>query len=90
MSQYIETIDDNNRICPYCGYSYQVEAENYSEDVRVEECDECGKKFYAQDDFTVTHYAVPDCILNGEQHKYNPNKKGGYYKFCSVCDKYEG
>ena len=40
---YEEQWDSTDRVCPYCGNSYQVECEDYSEDERVEECDECGK-----------------------------------------------
>lgn len=84
MSQYIETMDGDGRICPYCGYNYQVESENYSNYVRIEECDECGKKFYSYDSFSVTHYAIPNCELNGLEHSY---KDGSY---CLICGKYKG
>ena len=82
MSLFDENIDSCNRICPYCNYSYQVEAENYSEDERVEECDECHMKFVAFESFTVDHFARPDCSINGLDHKLE--KRSGAY-FCSVC-----
>ena len=87
-SKYDETFGDVNRICPYCKYKYQVEAEDLSENERVEECEECGKSFYAYDTFSVTHYAKPDCELNGGSHidekLYGPI---GKYTRCIVCNK---
>jgi len=88
MPEYQETWDDINRICPYCKHSYQVESEDYTEDTYEEECEECGKKFYSYDSFSVTHYANPDCELNGEDHKWESKSCGnGFHDFCSVCDK---
>ena len=57
------------RICPYCDEKYQVEAEDYSPESRVEECDSCGKKYLLWDEFDVTHYAHRDCQSNGEKHE---------------------
>jgi len=87
--KYEETVNGCNRICPYCGFSYQVEGEDYSENMREEKCDECGKKFYAQESFTVDHYATPNCELNGEAHQWEPFelRRGGHHDFCSVCGK---
>ena len=85
---YEEQWDSTDRICPYCGNSYQVEGEDYSEDDRVEECDECGKKFWAFESFSVECYAKPDCEINGETHKWIPKKvREGFHDFCSVCGK---
>lgn len=83
---YEETMDSCNRICPYCGCSYQVESEDYSEDTREEECEECGKKYHSSDMFSVDHFARPDCVLNGDDHKWEPLPiTGGHHDFCSVC-----
>lgn len=84
MSQ--KTYDDCDRICPYCGHRYQVDGEDASEDVREEECVECGKVYHAYDSYRVTHYAVPDCELNGEQHEWPISA----LPFCVKCDKYRG
>lgn len=88
-SEHEETFDDNDRICPYCGGRYQVESEDYSEAPRDEECFECGKTYTAYEEFSVTHHAVPDCELNGEQHKWAPASLGGgrYHDFCKICHK---
>jgi len=48
-------MDGNNVICPYCGNSYQPEAEDYDTDCRDEECDKCGKAFDVWQEFTVYH-----------------------------------
>ena len=84
-----QTFDDSERKCPYCGEAYQPESEDYSEDRRIEECNECGKNYYAHDSFSVTHYATPDCELNGEQHAWEPRSLTGgkTHPFCSKCDK---
>ena len=89
MSRYINTMNGDNVECPYCGYTYQPEAENYSEDERPKECDECGKQYRLYQSFSVTHCAEPDCGLNGEQHDYQPIKlrDGGEHPFCTVCGK---
>jgi hypothetical protein len=86
---YEETMDSTNRICPYCGSSYQVEPEDYSEDARTEECEECGKAYIAYDVFSVYHCAVPDCELNGQTHKWEAHHlhSGGHYDFCDTCGK---
>ena len=78
---------NNNRSCPYCRYSYPVEAEDYSEDTIEEECEECGKKFWAYDIISVTHYSAMDCELNGEKHNWRPESlsNGETHDFCSVC-----
>ena len=87
--KFEETLNDYNVECPYCGDAYQAEAEDYSEDEREQECDECGKKYFLHQNFTVTHHARPDCELNGEHHDYQPtNMRGGRsHPFCTVCSK---
>lgn len=40
----------DNMVCPYCGCSWQVESENYSDYIerkKVEKCEECGMRFIA-------------------------------------------
>ena len=86
MSKFEEQMDDCNRICPYCGHVYRVEAEDYDEDPRIEECEECGKKFMAYECFSVTHYAVPDCELNGLRHVFE-GKENHNFRICKVCGK---
>ena len=89
MSKYSNTINNDKVECPYCGYSYQREGEDISEDEREEECEECGKKYQTHDSFTVYHHAAPDCELNGEQHDYQPASLGNgkTHPFCTVCEK---
>ena len=80
--------DDNDAICPYCGHRYQVEAEDYDEDGRQETCDECGKKYWLHQSFSVTHHTQPDCWLNGDEHQYErvDLKNGLSADFCKICD----
>ena len=48
--------DDNLVICPYCGHSYQPEAEDFDEQEREEECEKCEKTYLLYNEFSVTHY----------------------------------
>jgi hypothetical protein len=88
MSEFRDQIDSSNSICPYCEASYQVEGEDYSENEQIIECDECGKKYYLSQDFSVDHCTQPDCELNGDKHQYKwrDTKRGGAF-FCKVCGK---
>jgi len=87
--EFREQVDYNDCICPYCGYSYQVEVEDFYEDPCEEECGGCEKKFYLSQSLSVDHHSKPDCILNGEEHKWSPvDISGGKtHDFCSVCNK---
>jgi len=90
QSKYTDELDDCEMICPYCGNKYQPEGEDYSEDCREEECEECGKTYHAHQSFSVTHHATPDCELNGEQHEWQAVSLGagkGTHDFCATCDK---
>ena len=53
------TMSDTERVCPYCGDSYQPEGEDLDPGDREETCESCGETYIARDDFTVTHYAIP-------------------------------
>lgn len=89
MSNFESTYSSDGRECPYCGHTSHVESEDYSEDSRIEECDECGKKFHAHEVFSVDHKAEPDCELNGEQHKFElvTFSSGKSAEFCETCNK---
>jgi len=89
MSKFDETLNDDVVECPYCGYKYQPESEDYDEDTREEECQECSKKYYLSQSFSVTHHANPDCEINELEHNYETVKlnNGGQHDFCTVCGK---
>ena len=89
MSKYTDTMDDAERKCPYCGYGYQPESEDYSEDCLDKECENCGMNYYLYDSFSVTHHAIPDCELNEQLHDYQPVelRDGKSHDFCTICDK---
>lgn len=87
MSKYEDQVDSYNVICPYCKCEWQAESGDFSEDTRVEECPECGKKYHLHDSCTVDHYTRPDCELNGEVHKWETRQlTKGPHDFCSICD----
>ena len=89
-SKYDDQYDDNNVVCPYCGEKYQPEGEDYSEDTREEECYECGKTYWVNQSFSVTHVTEPDCGLNGEDHQWEQESNGvNTFNHCVICDKYE-
>ena len=85
ITQYEETSDDDNRVCPYCQHSHHIECQDYNEEERVDECEECGKKFHVSEVYSVTHHARPDCELNGEEHIF-VNAISSIYFFCKKCD----
>jgi len=89
MSKYEDQYDNNVMICPYCKESYQPDGEDYSTDERIEECESCGKKYLAWQDFTVSHESNPDCALNGEEHVWEKRevKDRGVREFCEICGK---
>ena len=91
-TKYEEHSDDCNAICPYCGNSYQVEAEDYDEEGGIEKCDNCGKKYFLQTSFSVTHNTQPNCRLNGEEHTWEKQTwktPPEHYKVCTICGEYD-
>jgi hypothetical protein len=51
--------DDCNVICPYCGDSYQAEAEDYDEREREETCFACKRVYLLHDECSITHCTRP-------------------------------
>lgn len=89
MTTFTETINDNEVECPYCHNTYQPEASDYTEETHIEECEECGKKYYTHQIYSVYHKTQPDCELNGGEHNYQmiPIGSGMSHPFCTICDK---
>lgn len=88
-AEYRSHCDSSESICPYCGESFQPEASEYSEVSKEIECFSCGKKYHLVQIFTVDHHSLPNCELNGEEHKWVPRDvgHGKTHPFCSVCDR---
>jgi hypothetical protein len=87
MSEYEQQMDEHEAICPYCGYNYQVESEDYDVDEREDECSHCGMKYYINQEFTVTHYTSPDCELNDLAHTWEYyDANGRKFRHCTICD----
>jgi len=87
MSKYEQVMDEHEAICPYCGFNHHVEGEDYSDDRRVEQCSKCGMKYYLNQEFTVTNYTDPDCILNDKEHKWDVYVANGFqFRHCMICD----
>ena len=91
MSKFEDTCNDAEIECPYCGYSYQPECEDYTDDEREKECEECGKKFYYHQEYTVVHRAKPNCELNKVPHNFHKTefKDGSFYHICTICGKFQ-
>ena len=70
---------------------HRVDAENYNENSRVEECYECGMKFHQSESFTVDHHTQADCELNGGSHEYVLRSlgQGKTHGFCKYCENVE-
>ena len=85
MSDYDDTLSSGDWVCPYCGSQQHVESEEYSEDSRVEECDECGMNYHAYESFEVDHHAVPDCDLNKIDHKWMVSTRNSEFYHCEIC-----
>ncbi|MCK5613690.1 hypothetical protein KAR91_68125 [Candidatus Pacearchaeota archaeon] len=89
MSKFEDTMNNYDVECPYCHYTYYPEGEENDEERRIEECQNCDKRFYRHDEITVDHHTSPDCELNGEQHDYQPCElnDGSFHHFCETCEK---
>ncbi len=89
MSAAEYTNNNDGMECPYCGHLHHVESESYDDNEHIEECDNCGKKFYAAEEFSVAHVARPDCNINDMDHDWHPFKltDGSYHDFCESCGK---
>lgn len=86
MSKY-ESKCDGNEVCPYCMNEW-VPDQDLGPNERVAECDECGKKYYCEPEYSVDYHTKPDCELNGEQHDFVLVPFGNAY-CCNVCGKYK-
>lgn len=87
MAKHEQEFHESDSVCPYCQHSFQVEAEDYSEDTREVVCFGCKKKYWLRQDFDVTHYSTPDCELNGQQHQWLATVTPGYER-CEECDRF--
>ena len=89
MTEYQQIINPYSQVCPYCHNSSQVKVEDCSEAPRIDECDQCGKKYRAYEMFSVNHYSGPDCELNNQEHQWEPIQLNNIssHDFCSICGK---
>jgi uncharacterized Zn-finger protein len=59
MAEDIDTWDDNELICPYCGHHQEVDETFEGDDLDFEteevQCEECGKTFIASREVEI-HY----------------------------------
>lgn len=83
MSEFQSNSEDEIT-CPYCNHGTTDSWERA--DDGKDECGECGMKFYWSREVSITYSARPDCILNGEPHKFSPIDGIAGAEFCEVCD----
>jgi hypothetical protein len=88
MSEFTDEIDSSVVICPYCKDEYEPEGEDFNEESRIEECGNCGSKYYLNQQVTYDNCTQLDCEINGDSHKWESSElSNGNHDFCSVCDK---
>lgn len=91
MSEFDDQLDGEFAICPYCKNGADVEAEDFSENERVEDCRKCGKKYWLCQSLAIHHNTMPDCELNNLRHDYQDveleTSNGTRWPFCTVCGK---
>lgn len=85
MSKF-ESNSEDEITCPYCDTRLTDDSWERADDGE-DECRECGKKFYWCRDITVSYSATPDCVLNGEPHRFISLPRHPNVEFCEVCDK---
>lgn len=69
-------------ICPYCEAEY-IDAEGLT-CTRMMLCPECGYKFEVFVKMVAEYITGKDCIVNGEEHDWQPSSKRTFN--CSKCD----
>jgi len=85
MSRYEETSESNGYKCPYCGELHEVDDWGHDYDEETMECSVCQKKFYATASHSVDYESMPDCEVNGEEHKLEHFRDNSY--FCEICNR---
>ena len=80
-----ETDGTDNVICPYCGYEFEIEAEDIDSVLRgtVMTCGECDKNFYVEGEATINTTCTPmaDAVINNRRHIESA------YNHSDECDK---
>jgi uncharacterized Zn-finger protein len=61
MTDEIDTISTDNLICPYCGREYEDEAGELHRTPHELTCDECGKKFSYEIEYSWTFTSYKEC-----------------------------
>lgn len=99
MIDEIDYIQEDEITCPYCGNknidSWEVGKNVNDGELGTQECDDCGKKFIASRNMSITYTSHPAPCLNGEkEHDWRkmigvPEEyfKGKYR--CNICNKEE-
>jgi len=89
-----ETIAEEKLTCPYCGCKHDLADGEFQIDdsdgsTAEVDCVGCDKKFHATLYINYEFWGKPDCVLNGQKHKYEGNRFGPgsdeWAYFCVVC-----
>ena len=78
ITKDIDHESTDNMVCPYCGYAWEVESEDYDSYIErdeIEECEECGMRFIASASFYVYFSTEPVEDIAKSEHSYSKNQK---------------
>lgn len=81
----------DNPVCPYCGYE-EHESWEISDKETQYSCDECGKIYRIEQEFSRTFSSSKTCQPNDEHTwgKWRDYIKGeSEYRTCTLCGKHE-
>lgn len=87
MSHEIESIQEGEITCPYCRKEHGDSWELKQDDGEMT-CCRCEKRFEYHRIVDVSYLCMPDCILNGTEHRFVP--RHGFADqtmntICAVC-----
>ena len=91
MSQFASKNDMVDMVCPYCNNRCFPPKGAESELETIQLCENCGSRFYFNQDVIVVNHSHPDCELNGDKHTFE--LKSDYRivnsDFCYICGKHK-
>ena len=78
ITKDIDHDSTDNMVCPYCGYAWEVESEDYDSYIdreEIEECGECGMKFIASASCYVYFSTEPVEDIAKSEQSYSRKQK---------------
>lgn len=84
MTLDYDTIEDEVT-CPYCGYVHRDSWEFSDSDDNFT-CYGCEKNFAFERVVDVTYQSAKNCLINGEEHDFQPAERISTFLICSKCE----